>query len=199
MKTLKRSQSRKTGLSLSLLLILGFRQCPEERRGNEFWGYCFFLTSSLFTICIVSRLSSTGKTGPCVCHWHVTVYVHHLWKAGFRRSEALAGPGWVQTLQVLPALAARDTTKVNWYPSFSGAAPGLKSLDYVSKEILWHVILSLSLERVLQNIQYLCVHCTGKVLFPSLPHWSHSLPEEPAEPEARRYEVWIQYLNRSVR
>lgn len=178
--------------------MLRFRQCPEERRGNEFWSYCFFLTSSLFTICIVSRLSSTDKNGSCVCHWHVTVYVHPLWKACFRRSEALAGPVWVLTLQVPPALAARDTIKVNRYPSFSGAAPGLKSLDYVSKEILWHVILSQSLERVLQNIQYLCVHCAGEVAFLSLPRWSHSLPEEPADPESRRYRPWIRYLNRSV-
>lgn len=40
---------------------------------------------------------------------------------------SLAGPGWVQTPQVPPALAAGDTMMVNRCPSFSRAAPGFES------------------------------------------------------------------------
>lgn len=129
----KRSQPRKTGLSPSLLLMLGFSQWPEEKSGRDFWSY--FASLPLHTVlffCVQVSLQgqnwnlhlppacTSACTAPLEGRMRETRGCGHF-------GLSLAGPGWVQTPQVPRALAAGDTMTVNSCPHFSGATPGFKS------------------------------------------------------------------------
>lgn len=144
--------------------MLGFSQRPEERSRKDFWSYYCFIIPSRFPVFTVSKFSHRDKNGTCVCHQHVPVYVHYLWKAGCRRPEAVIAFAFPLQAQAEirhrspTSYAAGDTMMFNRYPSFSGAAPGFKSPSCASQRnpLRCHFVLEFR-----NNItDYVIVLCT---------------------------------------